>query len=58
MVLILKFNNFVCNFWNNCLYFVFLVNVDKNYNLSKDFIFFIELVFNFLIIKLDIFKIK
>lgn len=46
MVLILKYNNPVCNFRSNWPYFVFLANVDKNHNLSKDLTFPIELALN------------
>lgn len=53
MVLILKSNNPVCNFWNNCPYFAFLANVDKNYNLSKDLTFSIELALNLSTMKSD-----
>lgn len=58
MVLILKSNNPVCNFWNNCPYFAFLANVDKNYNLSKDLTFSIELALNLSTTKTDTLKTK
>lgn len=58
MVLILKSNNPVCNFWNNCPYFAFLANVDKNYNLSKDLTFSIELALNLSTTKSDTLKTK
>lgn len=58
MVLILKSNNPVCNFWNNCPYFAFLANVDKNYNLSKDLTFSIELALNLSTMKSDTLKTK